>query len=108
MRQQQDSGPQLEIDEPFELSETDLEEFRPVTVLPPRLNTPGGSQELVDPAWLEEPTLVMPAEQVQELLREMCPHRTKTLPSMVAVVVPAAYPSQRPQLLVELVPGDPE
>lgn len=98
----------LELDHPFELSESDLEEIRPATLVPPKLNTPGGREELVDPAWLEEPTLVMSPEQTEELRKQCCPHRSKTLPSMVAVVVPAAYPSQRPQLLVELVPGEAE
>lgn len=107
MRQRQDSGPTLEIDEPFELSSTDLEEFRPATLLPPKLNTPGGREELVDPSWLEEQTVIMSRDELENLLqgeklvRELTQslHTRPTVRSMQAVMPP----SQRPDPVVEVV-----
>ena len=120
----------LELDHPFELQESDLEEIRPMTLLPPRLNTPGGGEELVDPAWLEEQTLVMPQAELAKLLeQEQLVHKLTadlhtrpTVRSMEAVVplsrrpppeslvsvVPAPNPSQRPALVLELAVGEPE
>lgn len=122
MRQQQASGPELTIDEPFELEDEDLmlvEELswsappRPPTLIPGRFNTPGGN-ELVDPLWCEEPTLVMSADQSKELLELVAQqveeerlaqhlvqgiHTRPTVRSMEAV----SMPSSRPVPPVEVV-----
>lgn len=121
MRQQQPSGPELTIDEPFDLDEADLIEEdlnwsappKPPTLIPGRFNTPGGN-ELVDPLWCEEPTLVMSADQSKELLQLVAEqveeerlarhllqgiHTRPTVRSMEAV----SMPSSRPVPPVEVV-----
>lgn len=98
---------ELLVDDPFELASSDLEEIRPPTLVPPRLNTPGAGEELVDPAWLEEKTMVMDAAVLEQLVhnerlvRELTQslHTRPTVRSMQAVVPP----STRPDPVVEVV-----
>jgi len=113
--------PQLTIDEPFELSSSDLEE-EPLAIdlLPSRRTVPPGSlnmtvagpngNELVDLSWCNEPTRIMSKEQTQALLEEVREsqrleqhlmqgiHTRPTVRSMQAVVPPS-----RPCTEVEVV-----
>jgi len=119
MRQQQPSGPELTIDEPFELAEDDLVEIQATSDLkwsvPPAAYMAVGPNytELVDPVWCEEPTLVMSADQSKELLEQVAAqleedrlaehllagiHTRPTVRSMQAVVPPS-----RPAPEVEVV-----
>ena len=104
--------PELTIDEPFELSSSDLElaeeDALPIELLPSRRTVPPVSalnytvagprgNELVDPAWCEEQTVVMSADQLnqileqerltQELVKNL--HTRPTVRSMQAVVPPS-------------------
>ena len=115
MRQQQPSGPELTIDEPFELNSSDLVDEVPIDLLPSRRTNrptayvavgPNGT-ELVDPIWCEEPTVVMSADQSQELLEQVRAelaaeeltkelvrglHTRPTVRSMQAVSMPPSRP----------------
>lgn len=114
MRQQQPSGPELTIDEPFELSEADLVEVASDLKwsVPPAAFVAVGpnGNELVDPTWCSEPTRIMSPEQTQALLEEVREsqrleqhllqdiHTRPTVRSMQAVVPPS-----RPAPEVEVV-----
>lgn len=109
MRQQQPSGPELTIDEPFELSPEDLVEVSAELKwsVPPEAFVAVGphGNELVDPSWCSEPTRIMSKEQTQALLEEVREsqrleqhllqgiHTRPTVRSMQAVSMPPSRPT---------------